>query len=348
VARKRTKNQAPTPAGKARSDINDVASLAKVSRQTVSNVLYNRTGDYSEDTRDRVLRAIAELDYQPHRAARSLRSQRTMQLGYHMPAEQLAPDNAFVVGFIQVLVRAAAQRGHHILVFTEHDDELEVFRELVAMRGVDGFILSGSRVDDPRVRFLAKAAIPSAMFGRTAPDLPQTWVDIDNVAAVGAMVDYLVERGHREFAYLGYDAKNFWDLERLEGYRNGLARHGIDAAARSIIRVRTTGSVHGAVRRLLNRKHRPTAIITGNDVLAAGAVNEVKSMGLRPGSDVAVTGFDGGLVRQMTEPTLTSVRVPVDVIATELISRCLREIDDGLTRTRGLLVPTEIAVGASA
>ena len=271
-----------------------------------------------------------------------------MQLGYHMPTEQLAAENAFVLGFIQVLVRAAAQRGHHILVFTEHGDELEAFGELVAMRGVDGFILSGSRVDDPRVRFLAKAAIPSAMFGRTAPDLPQTWVDIDSVAAVGAMVDYLVERGHREFAYLGYDAENFWDLERLEGYRNGLARHGIDAAARSIVRVRTAGSVHGAVRRLLNRKHRPTAIITGNDVLAAAAVNEVKSMGLRPGSEVAVTGFDGGLVREMTEPALTSVRVPVDVIATELISRCLREIDDGPTGAPGLLVPTEIAVGASA
>ena len=94
-----------------------------------------------------------------------------------MPTEQLAPDNAFVVRFIQDLVRAAAQRGHHILVFTEYGDELEAFGKLVAMHGVDGFILSGSRVDDPRVQFLAKAAIPSAMFGRTAPDLPQTWVD---------------------------------------------------------------------------------------------------------------------------------------------------------------------------
>jgi DNA-binding LacI/PurR family transcriptional regulator len=348
VASKRTKDQAPTPAGKARSNINDVASLAKVSRQTVTNVLYNRTGDYSEDTRDRVLRAIAELNYQPHRAARSLRSQRTMQLGYHMPAEQLAPDNAFVLGFIQDLVRAAAQRSHHILVFTEHDDELDVFRELVANRGVDGFILSSPRVDDPRVRFLAEAAIPSAMFGRTAPDLPQTWVDIDNVAAVGAMVDYLVARGHRAFAYLGYDAKNNWDLERLEGYRSGLARHGIGAAARSIVRVRTTESVYGAVRRLLNRKHRPTAIVTASDVLAAGAVNEIRSMGLHPGSDIAVTGFDGSYVRQMTKPTLTSMRVPMEVIAAELIDRCLREIDDGPIGEPGLLVPTEIAVGASA
>jgi DNA-binding LacI/PurR family transcriptional regulator len=125
-----------------------------VSRQTVTNVLYNRTRYYSEDTRDRVLRAIAELNYQPHRAARSLRSQRTMQLGFHMAAEQLAPDNAFVLNFIQDLVRAVAQRGHHILVFTENGDELEAFGKLVAMHGVDGFILSGSRVDDTWVQFL--------------------------------------------------------------------------------------------------------------------------------------------------------------------------------------------------
>ena len=70
----------PPAGGKARSDINDVAKLARVSRQTVSNVLNNRTG-YSEETRNRVQAAIEELDYQPHRAARSLRSQRTMQLG---------------------------------------------------------------------------------------------------------------------------------------------------------------------------------------------------------------------------------------------------------------------------
>jgi DNA-binding LacI/PurR family transcriptional regulator len=347
VARKRTKDQAPTPAGKARSDINDVARLARVSRQTVSNVLNNRTG-YSEETRTRVLRAIEALDYQPHRAARSLRSQRTMELGYHMPSEQLAAENAFVLGFIQALVRAAADRSHHVLVFTEDDDELEVFRELVAIRGVDGFILSGSRVDDPRARFLADAGVPFAMFGRLAPGLPQSWVDIDSVAATGSAVDYLVDRGHEAFAYVGYDTTNYWDLERLEGFRKGLADHGIRVAERSIILRRTLNAVHGTVLRLLGHKRPPTAIVTSNDVLAAVVVNAAKSLGLRLGQDVAVTGFDGGFVQKLTEPTLTSVRIPVDRIAAELIGRCLREIDEGPTNARGLVVPTEIAVGGSA
>jgi len=83
-------------------------------------------------------------------------------------------------------------------------------------------------------------------------------------------------------------------------------------------------------------------------VLAAVAVNAAKSMGLRIGKDVAVTGFDGGFVQQMTEPVLTSVRIPVDRIAAELIARCLREIDDGPTTEPGLIVPTEIAGGGSA
>jgi DNA-binding LacI/PurR family transcriptional regulator len=352
VTGNRSEEQAPTPSGdgspgKARSDINDVARLARVSRQTVSNVLNNRSG-YSQDTRARVLRAIEELDYQPHRAARSLRSQRTMQLGYHMPGEQLAAENAFVLGFIQALVRAAADHGHHVLVFTEQGEELEVFRELVAIRGVDGFILSGSRVDDPRVRYLHQAGVPFAMFGRTDLGLPQTWVDTDSVAAAASAVGYLVGRGHESFGFVGYDAKNYWDLERLEGFRKGLADHGIRVAENSIVLGGTLEEVHAGATRLLGRKRRPTAIVTGSDVLAAVVVNAARSLGLQVGTDVAVTGFDGGFVQQMTEPKLTSVRIPVDRIAAELIGRCLREIDDGPTSEPGSIVPTEIVVGGSA
>jgi DNA-binding LacI/PurR family transcriptional regulator len=265
-----------------------------------------------------------------------------------MPVEQLAADNAFVLGFIQALVRGAAYRGHHVLVFTEQDDELEVFRELVAIRGVDGFILSGSRVDDSRARYLQEAGVPFAIFGRTAAHLPQTWVDVDSVAAVSSAVDYLVERGHESFAFLGYAGQHHWDMDRLEGFRKGLADHGIRVAEGSVVLGHSLESVHGQVLRLFGRKRRPTAIVSGSDVLAAVVVNAAKSLGLRVGRDVAVTGFDGGFVQRMTEPVLTSVRIPVDRIAVELIGCCLREIDEGPTAAAGILVPTEIAVGGSA
>jgi DNA-binding LacI/PurR family transcriptional regulator len=82
--------------------------------------------------------------------------------------------------------------------------------------------------------------------------------------------------------------------------------------------------------------------------MAAVVVNAARSLGLRVGRDVAVTGFDGGFVQQMTEPVLTSVRVPVDTIAAELIGRCLRELDAGPTGDPGLIVSTELVVGGSA
>jgi DNA-binding LacI/PurR family transcriptional regulator len=88
--------------------------------------------------------------------------------------------------------------------------------------------------------------------------------------------------------------------------------------------------------------------VTGSDVLAAVAVNAAQSLGLAVGRDVAVTGFDGGFVQQLTEPVLTSVRIPVEVIAAELIDRCLRELDEGPTGEPGLVVPTELALGGSA
>jgi DNA-binding LacI/PurR family transcriptional regulator len=186
------------------------------------------------------------------------------------------------------------------------------------------------------------------MFGRTATDLPQTWVDIDNVAAIRSAVDHLVARGYDQFAYVGYDAPNHWDLKRVEGYRKGLADHGIRVAERSIIQVRTLAAVHHPVHRLLSRERRPNAIVTGSDVLAATVVNAAKSLGLRLGSDVGVVGFDGGFVQQMTKPPLTSVRVPVEMIATELIHRCLREVDAGPTGDPGVIIATEIAPGGSA
>src|SRR4029450_3962173 len=155
---------------------------------------------------------------------------------------------------------------HHVLVFTEQDDVLEVFRELVAIRGVDGFILSGSRGGDPRARSLHQAGVPFAVFGRTAPGLPQTWVDIDSVAGAALAVDYLVGRGHESLAYVGSDPGKSWDVERLEGFRKGLADNGIRIAERSIILGRSLEGVHDDVLRLLGGKRPPSAIVTGSDV----------------------------------------------------------------------------------
>ena len=169
------------------------------------------------------------------------------------------------------------------------------------------------------------------------------------MAATAAVVDYLTERGHEAFAYVGYEAKNYWDVERLEGFRSQPGRQRPPGPReRHRPGSATLEAVHAGVLRLLARKRRPTRHRHRQRRAGRGGCERGQVLGLRVGQDVAVTGFDGGFVQQMTEPILTSVRIPVDRIAAELIRRCLREIDHGPTNEPGLVVPTELSVGGSA
>ncbi len=321
--------------------------MAGVSRQTVSNVINDRAG-YNEATRKRVEKAIKALGYRPDRAARSLRSRRTMQLAYHVPLEDLDPLNhPFAVGFLQALILAADAKRYHILTFTAAPNELGPFEDLVAMRVADGFVLSNSAVDDPRAKFLAERHVPFVCMGRLAPHLPQSWVDVDNAGGVASMVDYLVKQGHTDFAYVGYGGANYWDIEREEGFRLGLHRNGISPTARSIVRV-NGGDLHSSISRLLQRPARPRTVVTGSDLIASVAFGVAYMCGLAPGRDLAITGFDGTWLHNLFEPPLTTVRIPLAAIATALVVRCLEEIEDGPVERPGLIVPTEIFAGSSA
>jgi DNA-binding LacI/PurR family transcriptional regulator len=128
--------------------------------------------------------------------------------------------------------------------------------------------------------------------------------------------------------------------------RLGLARHSLDIGADRVFHG-TDDEIRAWVGGLF-RRQRPTAIVTSSDAVAVVVVNSCHAAGLRVGRDIAVTGFDGGAIGLLTEPVLTSVRIPVDHIARELVARCLEEIAGGPTDRPGLLVPTELAVGGSA
>jgi DNA-binding LacI/PurR family transcriptional regulator len=326
----------------------DVAAVAGVSRQTVSNVLNGRAEYYSELTYEKVTAAMRSLGYRPNRAAQTLRSRRTMQIGYHIFGEQLDRAQGFTLHFLQSLVKSAAEIDHQVLVFTHRrDDPLGVFKDLVARQAVDAVVLSESSVDDERARFLADSGIPFACFGRLLPDLPQHWVDVDNVAGMHAVVDMLVADGHRRFAYLGSDGDQYWKTERVEAFTHRLSDHGIRLPTASTYRGPDEGVRHRA-RRLLTGKNPPDAIVTGSDAVGAVVVTVAHSLGLEVGADVAVTGFDGGADGLPTEPTLTSARIPVERISRELVARCLRQVEHGRDDEPGLLLPVELVRGGSA
>jgi LacI family transcriptional regulator len=325
-----------------------VARAAAVSRQTVSNVL-NGSGRVGDAARARVLAAVEALGYHPHHGARSLRSRRTRQFAYVMPRMQLLPGNYIMQQFLQSLAAACALRSYSLVVVVPEGDPRDEMRRLIASRSVDAFVLSELQQDDARVKLLADARMPFACFGRTGPELPQNWVDIDNRGAVAAAVGHVLARGYGRIAYVGYRTQSYWDAERAAGFRDGLAASGISADQAGMLLV-DDASARGKIRSLLSAGRPelwPDAIVTSSDRLAGVVYSVAAEFGLRIGQDLAVTGFDGSAAAALMHPRLTTVAIPVDDIARQVVARALRQLDHGAGQEPGEVVPATLRLGES-
>lgn len=324
--------------------LRDVALAAGVSQQTVSNVLGGRTG-FTEETRRRVLAAAKELDYSPNRAAQRLRSSRSGQIGLHLPADQLTVRNTFSISFMRAVIGAAEAAGQQLVVFTHPLGGRSAAPLLRA--GVDGFVLCNVAEGDPRPRVLAEMGLPFALMGRLDPSLPQCCADIDNAAAMIPMVDHLVAQGHRRFAYVGYDGPEYWELDRLAGTVAHLRHHGLEIPEHWLVRG-TTENIGALIGSRLLADDRPDAVICASDSLAIQAHGTLTGAGLRPGKDIALTGFDGLPLPIDLDPPLTSVRIPIDAVATSVVDLLIRQISGEPPPAQGLVLPTDLVLGGSA
>jgi DNA-binding LacI/PurR family transcriptional regulator len=323
-----------------------------VGRQTVSNVL-NGSGRVGQAARARVLEAVATLGYHPHHGARSLRSRRTGQVAYVLPPALLLPSNYIMQRFLQALAAASGHHGYNMVVVVPDGDPRDAMRRLIASRSVDAFLLSDLQPDDPRVVLLAETGMPFACFGRTGPGLPQHWVDIDNRAAIVTAVEHLLGRGFTQIAFAGYQSGNRWDHERAAGFEAGLARHGV-AVRQSDLLLVDEDSARSRIRSLLRGADgdgraggRPEAIVTGSDRLAVMIYGMAAELGLRIGSDLAVTGFDGSIPADLLHPTLTTVGIPVEDIAERMVARALRQVGGASTGSAGEVVEASLRPGES-
>ncbi|NNG40327.1 LacI family DNA-binding transcriptional regulator [Flexivirga sp. ID2601S] len=330
------------PARDQRTTITQVANAAGVSIQTVSNVIRGR-GRVGEATRERVAKVISELNYVPHPGASSMRSNRTGQLAHPMPPQSFEPTNNINVEFIRGLVAAAATHDYHV-VLTRSDGDPEEIAELCRSGRIDGFVFTGMQPDDPRMETAHRLGMPFACFGRTAPDLPQTWVDIHNADGTDEATTLLIETGHRTIAFLGHESPYFWDAERRDGYLQAMARAGLKS--RVALCGSTDKDIEAAARKLLGRG-RPSAIVCSSDRLAVALYAEAGRRGIEVGKDLALTGFDDWIVGRNLSPALTTVSTDLHDIAGRVVDRFLTELD-GPTGAPGEFVPVELLRRGSA
>jgi len=330
-----------------RTTIKDVCDKAGVSVGTVSNVV-NAPHLVADETRRKVLRAIEDLHYRPSRAARSLQAQRTHLIGYRLP-DPVDASSALDV-FLHRLVGSAAGHGLDLVLFAPRpgQSDLDAYREVIRGAGVDGFVLSETNYDDPRVGMLIELAFPFVAFGRANSPSPFPWVDVDGATGVASVVAHLVALGHQSIGLVGWPEGSESGDARAAGFIRSMEAAGL-GLDRSLF-VRTENSMaHGrmAGRVLLDRHDPPSAIVTVQDELAFGVMTAVAEAGLTVGKEVAVAGFDDTPPASVVWPGLTSVRQPFDAIGRTLVDLLVARLEDPARPPQTVLLEPELITRAS-
>lgn len=326
-----------------RPTVVDVARHAGVSPKTVSNVV-NRTARVAPQTRLRVERAMADLDYVPNLSARGLRNGRTGIIALALP-DLATPYSAAVAHHV---VAAAAER-HWSVQIQETGMDLLREQDLLsrARRNlVDGLILNPVRLETSAVQ-QGVTLPPVVLIGEVdQPIADHVW--IDNVAAAREMTEWLISEGHRRIAVLGAMRSETSRL-RLRGYRQAMRTAGLPITAELEIPC-DEWTAHGgaqAMAHFLERAAPPDALFCFTDSMAVGALHALSAVGCRVPHDVSLAGYDDVPESRFVVPSLSTIAFDKQQFAEAALILLARRIAEPARPVERRTVPYRIVRRAS-
>jgi len=314
----------PVKNGSSPATLHDVAKLAGVSYQTVSRVV-NKMSKVAPHTLEKVTQAIAELNYQPNRAARSLVTGRSHAI--HVLAFDV-----FNLRVIPHMERVAAEKGYQLRITILRQaysitDMRQKLAEIVSSQ-VDGIVLSmpWSTVSYQELLDLS-AGIPMVIVGcNLGPETNS--VLIDQRAGARLAVQHLVDLGHRQFAEIAGTVDKYEDGRiRHETYQELLRANSLEPGPRETGNF-SMESGFEAMNRLLAQNCPFTALVCANDEMALGAIRAAHEAGLKVPRDLSVVGFDNLDFAAFCTPTLTTVQQDYHALGTQSAQHLLSLIQD--------------------
>ncbi len=327
--------------------IKDVAALAGVSWKTVTNVVHERS-NVAPTTRERVLDAIAQLDYRTALPGRQLRQGRTSTLTLVLPDVL----NPYFSMLIEAVFDAAEDRGYAVFVEAAGrapKDERRAASSLLRF-AFDGVIFSPTYTPPAELVRLA-ARLPVVLLGENTAGADLDTVVIDNVAAAREITTHLVEQGRRRIAFLGHrpDGPPEPGGLRLQGFTEALAAAGLAPAALVEAVVYDEAGGAAGVTGVLAAVPDVDGIVCANDLLAAGVLHGLRAAGRTVPGDVAVTGWDDIPVAAYLHPTLTTVAPDVAALAAAAVERVVARIEGTSDAPwQQIVVPHRIVVRGSS
>ena len=293
--------------------IKDVARIAGVSTATVSRVIHD--GDkVGPACRARVKKVIAELGYRPNSNAQALVGKTSRTIGVVTPKLSMSFFGTLASG----VEKSARENNYKLLMANslyETKSEVDAINSL-REHNCHSIILHSDYSDHKTLCKLANDIPGLVLINRYIPKIANRCVWIDNVQGADQAAQYLLDKGHRQFAIVTSIYRNGDPELRVQGSRQALQRAGIELANSAI--EESTANIEGgeqAVNALLAKGCKFTALLAYNDLMAIGAIHALFAAGLRVPEDVSVIGFDDLPLARACRPRLTTMHYPVEEMA---------------------------------
>jgi LacI family transcriptional regulator, galactose operon repressor len=305
----------------------DLARLAGVSQSTVSRVLTNHP-KVSAETRARVLQVLEEQDYSPNALARAMRTGRTDTVGVFV-TRVTSPLHA---ALLDAIGRKLSAAGLQMILWNLQHDPYDAATQVIRQRLADGFIFTSALLGDSPDKIAVRAGVPTVLLHRGVEGLECDQVVGDNWRGSWDAGHYLHAAGHRRIGLIGMSLGTSTARDREAGFRAALAAKGLEIKPKYVVRGGLDhGDGHKAVQELMKLPKPPTAIYAGTDLLALGALDGARSLGVKVPDDLWVIGFDNVDMAAWESFSLTSVDQPVEAIVDTGIELLRKRIADPTT-----------------
>lgn len=332
-----------------RCTIKEVAERSGVSVATVSNVLQNKKHLYTSETAQRVWQAVRELDYRPSSVARSLIRQRTDTIGVILEERQEVVLDPYVMSVLEGILEYTVPRNYPVKIISMmYQQSPDSFLAHVDDGSVDGVVLVAPRTYSAALQWAQQDDLPVVVAGSTFPDSNLPCVDVDDASAIYQAVQWLITLGHRRIGHLAGPQTHWSARRRLQAYHQAMHDAGIAVEPTWVAEGRyTPSSGKEAMEQLLDVTPALTAVVSGNDWMAMGAIEAIYQRGLRIPKDISLVGFDDIDSAQWLTPPLTTMRQPMRQIGAKAAELLIEQIETGKLAGQVILFPAEMVIRQS-